>query len=89
MLALGIIPLMGAVGAAVDYSRANSARTAMQAALDATALMLAKNAPNADRPTQVQTRRNLLFPGRCSTARKRTSRKSRATYTQPARATSP
>jgi Flp pilus assembly protein TadG len=44
MLALGIIPLIGAVGAAVDYSRANSTRTAMQAALDSTALMLSKDA---------------------------------------------
>jgi Flp pilus assembly protein TadG len=44
MLALCIIPLIGSVGAAVDYSRANSVRAAMQAAGDATALMLAKNA---------------------------------------------
>src|SRR5262249_44397205 len=35
----------GLVGAAVDYSRANSTRTDMQAAIDATALMLSKNAP--------------------------------------------
>ena len=44
LLALGIIPLMGMVGAAVDYSRASSARTAMQAALDSTALMLSRDA---------------------------------------------
>ncbi len=43
MLAVGIIPLFGAVGVAVDYSRANSARAAMQAALDATALSLVKD----------------------------------------------
>jgi len=42
--ALALIPVFGIVGAAVDYSRANSARTAMQAALDSTALMLAKEA---------------------------------------------
>ena len=35
--ALATIPLIGFVGAAVDYSRANSAKAAMQAALDATA----------------------------------------------------
>jgi Flp pilus assembly protein TadG len=46
LLALGIIPLVGAVGAAVDYGRANSTRTAMQAAGDAAALMLAKSATN-------------------------------------------
>jgi Flp pilus assembly protein TadG len=44
LLALGIIPLVGAVGAAVDYSRAGSVRSAMQSAADATALMLAKTA---------------------------------------------
>ncbi len=44
MLALSIVPLVGAVGAAVDYSRASSARTAFQSALDSTALMLSKDA---------------------------------------------
>jgi len=44
MLGLAIIPLMGAVGAAVDYTRANAARTQFQAALDSTALMLSKMA---------------------------------------------
>ncbi|GIK82240.1 MAG: pilus assembly protein [Pseudorhodoplanes sp.] len=43
-LALAMLPLMGFMGAAVDYSRANSARTAMQTALDATALALSKTA---------------------------------------------
>ena len=38
LLALGIIPLVGTVGAAVDYSRASSVRAAMQAAGDATAI---------------------------------------------------
>ncbi|WP_068031652.1 pilus assembly protein [Rhodoplanes sp. Z2-YC6860] len=40
--ALATIPMVGFVGAAVDYSRANSVKTAMQAASDATALMLSK-----------------------------------------------
>jgi len=54
LLALGIIPLVGAVGAAVDYSRANAARTAMQGALDATALMLAQQSQqgSGSQPTQ-------------------------------------
>jgi Flp pilus assembly protein TadG len=39
-----LIPIFGAIGAAVDYSRANSVRSAMQSALDATALMLSKEA---------------------------------------------
>ena len=44
MFALAIIPVIGMVGMAVDYSRANSVKAAMQAALDSTALMLSKEA---------------------------------------------
>jgi len=44
MLALTIVPLLGAVGAAVDFTRANAARTSFQSALDATALMLSRTA---------------------------------------------
>ncbi len=44
MLALAAMPLFGFVGAAIDFSRAASTRTAMQSALDATALMLSKDA---------------------------------------------
>ncbi len=43
IFSLAIIPIVGAVGAAVDYSRANSAKADMQAALDSTALKLAKD----------------------------------------------
>src|SRR5947199_8328351 len=45
MFAFAIIPVIGLTGAAVDYSRAASARTGMQAAIDATALAMAKLAP--------------------------------------------
>ena len=45
IFAVALVPLLGFVGAAVDYSRAVAARTKMQAALDATALMAAKDAP--------------------------------------------
>jgi Flp pilus assembly protein TadG len=41
---LALLPLVGFVGMAVDYSRANSTKTAIQAALDATALMMSKDA---------------------------------------------
>jgi len=51
MFALAIIPVFGLIGAAVDYSRANSVRTGMQSAIDATALAMAKLAPT---PTQTQ-----------------------------------
>ena len=50
---IATLPLIGAVGAAVDYSHANSVKAAMQSALDSTALMLARDAstmtdPNLD-----------------------------------------
>src|ERR1700761_192103 len=40
---IAAIPVIGFVGAAIDYSRANMARSSMQAALDSTALMLSKD----------------------------------------------
>jgi Flp pilus assembly protein TadG len=44
LFALTLLPLIGLVGAAIDYGRANTIRTEMQAALDSTALMLSKEA---------------------------------------------
>ncbi|KZD22582.1 TadE/TadG family type IV pilus assembly protein [Tardiphaga robiniae] len=41
--AVALVPLLGFVGAAVDYSRVNAARSAMQAALDSAALMVSKD----------------------------------------------
>jgi Flp pilus assembly protein TadG len=41
--AVALVPILGFVGAAIDYTRANSARSSMQAALDSTALMLSKD----------------------------------------------
>jgi Flp pilus assembly protein TadG len=48
LFGLAIIPVMGAMGAAVDYSLANASRTALQASLDNTGLMLAKMMPLSD-----------------------------------------
>jgi len=42
--AFASLPIIAFVGAAVDYSRANSVKAAMQTALDSTALMLSKEA---------------------------------------------
>src|SRR4029078_3735856 len=42
---LAFVPGVGLTGAAIDYSRTNSVKAGMQTALDATALMLAKEAP--------------------------------------------
>src|SRR5262245_30260225 len=60
LLALGIIPLVAAVGASIDYSRASSARAAMQAAGDAAALMLARSASNLT-PNQMQSSATAYF----------------------------
>ena len=46
LMAIVAVPVLAAVGMAVDYTRANAARTAFQVSLDATALMLSKNAAN-------------------------------------------
>jgi Flp pilus assembly protein TadG len=53
MLAIAIVPLMGAVGAAVDYTRANAARAAFQTALDSTVLTLSKTVATQS-PDQIQ-----------------------------------
>src|SRR5215470_13558510 len=42
--ALATVPMIGFVGSAVDYSRGNSAKAALQSAIDATGLMLSKEA---------------------------------------------
>ena len=57
---LAIIPLLVAVGAAVDYSRANAARTSFQTALDSTALALAKTAANQT-PAELQAAATEIF----------------------------
>lgn len=44
MFAVALVPLIGIIGTAVDYSRAVAARSAMQAALDTVALMVSKDA---------------------------------------------
>ena len=43
-MAIAAIPLMGMTGAAVDYTRANTVKAAMQSALDSAGLMLSKDA---------------------------------------------
>src|SRR5215212_5889097 len=60
IFALAIIPIFGAVAAAVDYSRGNSARTAMQAVLDATTLMISKEALDLSN-SQVQQKAKTYF----------------------------
>ena len=64
LMAVVAVPLMASVGIAVDYSRINAARTAFQVALDATALMMSKNAAtgtDAQRQTEATNIFNSLF----------------------------
>ncbi len=54
IFAISLVPMLGIVGAAVDYSRAVAARSAMQAALDTAALMVSKDAQNDPTMTSEQ-----------------------------------
>ena len=60
IFALALIPMVGLTGAAVDYSRANNVRAGLQAALDATALAMAKLAPTLTQ-SELQTKTNAYF----------------------------
>jgi Flp pilus assembly protein TadG len=57
---LAVIPIVAFVGVAVDYSRANSTKAHLQGALDAVALMLAKEAPS-DSTDQLQANATKYF----------------------------
>lgn len=52
LFGLAVVPIFGIMGAALDYSVANSQRTAIQAALDNTALTLSKMMPLSDADLQ-------------------------------------
>jgi Flp pilus assembly protein TadG len=60
LFALATIPMVGFVGAAVDYSHANSIKAAMQAAADATALAMSKTA-GALSSSELQTTADAYF----------------------------
>jgi Putative Flp pilus-assembly TadE/G-like len=64
LMAVVAMPLIGAVGMTVDYSRVNAARAAFQVALDSTALMMSKDAPtktDAERQTEATKTFSALF----------------------------
>ncbi|WP_456718226.1 MULTISPECIES: pilus assembly protein TadG-related protein [unclassified Bradyrhizobium] len=64
IFALSLLPVLGFVGVAVDYSRASAARSAMQGALDSTALMVAKDlSSNVISVTDVPTKAQSYFSG--------------------------
>jgi Flp pilus assembly protein TadG len=62
IFAIALLPVLGFVGAAVDYSRAAQARSAMQAALDSTALMVSKDLSSGTITTsQISTKAQAYF----------------------------
>ncbi len=66
IFAIALVPILGFVGAAVDYTRANAARSSMQAALDSTALMVSKDLTQgiistSDIATKAQAYFNALY----------------------------
>jgi uncharacterized protein YegL len=60
LMAVVAVPVLAVVGMAVDYTRANAARTAFQVSLDATALKLSRDAANID-GTALQTQATDTF----------------------------
>lgn len=64
---LAIIPVVGAAGAAIDYSMASANRTSIQKALDATALGLAKLMPLSQ--SQLNTKGWEIFAANVGTMR--------------------
>jgi Flp pilus assembly protein TadG len=60
MFAIAAVPLLGMMGAAVDYGRAAAIRSALQASADATALAISRAAATAT-PVQVQTQAQDYF----------------------------
>lgn len=60
MFAVALVPLVAITGAAVDYSRANSVRSSMQAALDAAALALSKDVTGLN-SSQINQKANDYF----------------------------
>lgn len=64
LFALAAIPVVGLIGASVDYSRAAAMQTTLQAATDSTSLAMARTAASltADQlPAQGQVYFNALF----------------------------
>jgi len=60
LLALAVLPVLAAMGAAIDYSRASSTRSALQGALDATGLMLSQEAATLT-PADLGAKANAYF----------------------------
>jgi Flp pilus assembly protein TadG len=61
---IAAVPVIGFVGAAIDYTRMNEARSTMQSALDSTALMLSKDISSGKiTPSEVAATAQSYFTG--------------------------
>ena len=85
--ALATIPIIGFVGAAVDYSRANSAKAAMQAAVDFDRIDAVEGRADAD-DSAAEPEGHRLFPGAVQPHRRHQHRRSRPSSPPRSRATS-
>jgi Flp pilus assembly protein TadG len=64
IFAIALLPILSFIGAAIDYSRANRARSSMQAAMDSTALMVSKDlSQGLITAAQVTTKAQSYFTG--------------------------
>ncbi|MDO9353298.1 MAG: pilus assembly protein, partial [Solirubrobacteraceae bacterium] len=68
IFAIAMLPMLSFIGAAIDYSRASSARTAMQTTLDSVSLMIAKDLSTgtitqSQVSTKAQTYYDALYTG--------------------------
>lgn len=64
IFAIALVPVLGMVGAAIDYTRASRARSSMQAALDSTALMLSKDlTAGTITASDIPTKAQIYFTG--------------------------
>jgi Flp pilus assembly protein TadG len=61
LFAIAIVPILGFVGGAIDYSRVNNARTAMQAALDTAALMVSRDVTSSMTAAQINQKAQNYF----------------------------
>ncbi|MET0678559.1 MAG: pilus assembly protein [Bradyrhizobium sp.] len=83
LFGIAAIPIICFVGAAIDYTRANKARSSMQAALDSTALMLAKDlSSNTITASDINTKAQAYFKALYNNIEARAVNVS-ATYTPP------
>jgi len=83
LFGIAAIPIVCFVGAAVDYTRANKARSSMQAALDSTALMLAKDlSSNTITASDINTKAQAYFKALYNNVEAKAVTVS-ATYTAP------